>query len=716
MVHMVRNPLEVAEFARAPRQHESRRCRAAVAAARSGQRGLDAHPQPGHRHLCFLAQGLAHHARADNRHTTGDLALRDRRCRRPSRTIPRSRSPSSRALGRGRAPRSHASRLDGRGVFGPARARKQSRFQGGDDDARLHSPGVQPCRPDPSRAAGRRPAFIRKAAGCRRCRARAGSLSSAGSARRAETRAAQLGAALEERDQRIAGLGTVIEARSAEVQGLAASAAEREREAVELRAALGEARDSAAASVAERERATTELRAALDAAEARARDSAASLVERERSTAELRAALEPPRRGRGTVQRRLRSANGPLQSCELLLTPPRQGRGTVQRRLRSASERQQTCNRRCATPRRGPGQIAESVAGREQESAALKAALRIAETRALRLVAALEESGRRIGGLDGALRREKHEAEQLAARLAEREAEGENLRATLSAAEKALSASEKEVAEIQALAEKRARRLESEKQALLQQADLGYQKLIDHFRSSTSWKVTRPLRALKDWLPHASFRPRRPRLRLRKAKGRSGAAAIIEESGLFNEQYYLSFFRDETIGDPIGHYLQHGSKKGIDPNPLVRLRLLHHAVRRSSGRDHESVRSLHPVRRPPGVRSLAAVSDRLLSPIQPRRSDKRHQSAAALPEVRPHRRPHAHRCRSGRVQCAGFANASARPCKPRQRSVRCQSLRRIVSGDRRCDWTRRRERWRATSRPGAAPRGGLPRSARSSGH
>ena len=121
---------------------------------------------------------------------------------------------------------------------------------------------------------------------------------------------------------------------------------------------------------------------------------------------------------------------------------------------------------------------------------------------------------------------------------------------------------------MQSLADKRARRLESEKQALLQQADLGYQKLIEHFRSSTSWKVTRPLRALKRLVPDASFRPRRPSLRLRRAKGRSAVALVIAESGLFNEQYYLSLIRDETVSDPISHYLEYGSKRGIDPNPL----------------------------------------------------------------------------------------------------------------------------------------------------
>ena len=202
-------------------------------------------------------------------------------------------------------------------------------------------------------------------------------------------------------------------------------------------------------------------------------------------------------------------------------------------------------------------------------------------------------------------REEKREAEQLVAGLAERDAEGESLRATLSAAEKALSATEKEVAEMQSLADKRARRLESEKQALLQQADLGYQKLIEHFRSSTSWKVTRPLRALKDWLPDASFRPRRPSLRLRRAKGRSAAASVIAESGLFNEQYYLSLIRDETVSDPISHYLEIGSKRGYRSEPALRIPIITPRGTPLIWTRYESVRSLHSVRRPPGIRSLA---------------------------------------------------------------------------------------------------------------
>lgn len=45
-------------------------------------------------------------------------------------------------------------------------------------------------------------------------------------------------------------------------------------------------------------------------------------------------------------------------------------------------------------------------------------------------------------------------------------------------------------------------------------------------------------------------------------------ASLLRLSGLFDEDWYLSEYRDVQEIDPVVHYLQQGAKEGRDPSPL----------------------------------------------------------------------------------------------------------------------------------------------------
>ncbi len=205
-----------------------------------------------------------------------------------------------------------------------------------------------------------------------------------------------------------------------------------------------------------------------------------------------------------------------------------------------------------------------ALAERDKQVAGLKTAVDQENAKAAELAAAFEERDKLVTELDAAVDKKNAETEHLAGALVELEEEGAALKA-------ALNDAEKNAADAKSLAEQRHEQLECamhEQSVLFEQAYLSRQEIIDHFRSSTSWKLTRPLRALKQNLSNSTFLPKRQEQLLKAKPVPNDDASIIRESGLFNDLYYLSLLRDDKIKEPIEHYLQYGQQQGLNPNPL----------------------------------------------------------------------------------------------------------------------------------------------------
>jgi glycosyltransferase involved in cell wall biosynthesis/GT2 family glycosyltransferase len=89
---------------------------------------------------------------------------------------------------------------------------------------------------------------------------------------------------------------------------------------------------------------------------------------------------------------------------------------------------------------------------------------------------------------------------------------------------------------------------------------------VQELHASTSWRVTAPLRGIKN-----------AGLRLRAALGRVLASrrpdpdvTLISGSGLFDPEYYAMQAPEVRPGgiDPIAHYLRYGAAQALDPHPL----------------------------------------------------------------------------------------------------------------------------------------------------
>jgi hypothetical protein len=331
----------------------------------------------------------------------------------------------------------------------------------------------------------------------------------------------------------------VADTRSALERQHAVALAEREQEVGRLRAELGKVQTDAAqlAQALEGQQAEeARLKSALDESALRAVQLAGTIEEHERQEAHLRAEL------------------GKVQTDAAQLTQALEGQQAEEARLKSVLD--DSALRAV--------QLAGTIEEHERQEALLKEMLDEAEAKMARLTGAWTQSGRQAFRLDAALVEMSAEIERFSAALAGREEERARFKG-------ALAEAQRDAADLRSLAEIRAsqvRRLEAEKAALLQQTNLSRQELIEHFRSSTSWKLTRPLRSLKLFVPQLAPLPRMPNLFVRARQSRSDAAVAIAESGLFNELYYGSLIRDEGVTDLVEHYLQLGHKKGIDPNPL----------------------------------------------------------------------------------------------------------------------------------------------------
>ena len=94
---------------------------------------------------------------------------------------------------------------------------------------------------------------------------------------------------------------------------------------------------------------------------------------------------------------------------------------------------------------------------------------------------------------------------------------------------------------------------------------------IEQLKTSLSWRITEPLRFVRDRLVSAVWRVRKA-----ISKGPVKAPAILTESSrsiiapLFDEEYYTSLNPEANASDrsPVDHYIERGWKEGLKPHPL----------------------------------------------------------------------------------------------------------------------------------------------------
>jgi glycosyltransferase involved in cell wall biosynthesis len=89
---------------------------------------------------------------------------------------------------------------------------------------------------------------------------------------------------------------------------------------------------------------------------------------------------------------------------------------------------------------------------------------------------------------------------------------------------------------------------------------------VQELHASTSWRVTAPLRGVKN----AGLRLRAALGRVLHSRRPDPDVTLVSDSGLFDREYYAR--QAPEVGqdgfDPIRHYLTRGAAEGLDPHPL----------------------------------------------------------------------------------------------------------------------------------------------------
>lgn len=200
---------------------------------------------------------------------------------------------------------------------------------------------------------------------------------------------------------------------------------------------------------------------------------------------------------------------------------------------------------------------------------------------------ALDETASGLADLNGQLRdlagdnaTLRISLENAAQRSAELSADNASLQASLNGTERQIAVLQESLDN----AERQITELAASKVALqdsLGRAEDGLRvqkKTISDLRASTSWKVTRPLRSVGDFLRRLKQRGCRPNEQIAGLpRGevsclpltRQQAHSLVE-TGLFDAAWYSRTYSDvETSAlPPLQHYFQHGHREGRAPGPL----------------------------------------------------------------------------------------------------------------------------------------------------
>lgn len=210
--------------------------------------------------------------------------------------------------------------------------------------------------------------------------------------------------------------------------------------------------------------------------------------------------------------------------------------------------------------------------GMKSASARLEETLRTAERRAAERIAALESAAAArkgkleeqkavIGWLNRELTTIRREAEEAKTDLARRQAELNDGKQKIDAEKRRADEAKTELA-----------RVRGEKSRLWQQHKDTKTEFAAHIaqlrdlRTSTSWRITAPLRMVKK-NPVAVLK--NPVTVLKRRRRASAAYKAIAASPLFDAHWYLAKYPDVAAAgaDPIMHYILSGAAEGRDPGP-----------------------------------------------------------------------------------------------------------------------------------------------------
>jgi GT2 family glycosyltransferase/glycosyltransferase involved in cell wall biosynthesis len=303
----------------------------------------------------------------------------------------------------------------------------------------------------------------------------------------------------------------------------AESARQRAAELQDELAAANARADRSATDSAERDRQLAELKTAVAAAQAaaqqhmsRAGDLGAALKQKVADGAALYAELEDRDRrlaalnaqvGHAERQAERQASELRRQAAEAATDSARAADEIAELRRRAEKAEARADALEAETRRRASDVdvLSASLAEQEQKAAAFRSAMLQAEAHADRASAELRRREARIADLDARL-------SQDAARAEQREQE-------LAGLSDALEAERSQVSDMRSRAEETAARLtrvEADKEAAIGQANQAVKEITQHFRASTSWRLSAPVRVAGQLM--ASLSRQRKRARHRDVK------------------------------------------------------------------------------------------------------------------------------------------------------------------------------------------------------